>query len=117
MEAGDAMNTTQIKGRAHIHVEQRLAPKDMDIPRYGAVAFNLVEVEPLFEQWKAHLALPEKYTIVGVFFDLLSQHWIIALEGDDIPLPDENNMAPMFIATFQQMKDDKIAIVDLRLIE
>ncbi len=112
------MTTQQqkIKGRARIYLDKQYVPKDIEPPRYGATGYGAMEIEEYLDKFKDHLQLPEKYNIIGVFFDVPYYSWCIVVESDDIPLPPRDEIIPMMSVCYEYIGDGKSRIVDLMLI-
>ncbi len=106
----------KIKGRARIYLDRQYAPKGIEIPRFGIMCYGAMEVEEYFDKFSAHLQLPEKYTIVGIFFDVPYNSWCVVVESDDIPLPPKDEIIPILMPLYEY-RNGKVSIVDLKLLK
>ncbi len=87
--------TTQVKGRARLYVTKEIAPPEVIIPTTGEISWGTIPVPDLFERWHSYLLLPEHYTLLGVYFDVLYYRWLLIVESNEIPLPKQDQMLPI----------------------
>ncbi len=108
----------QVKGRASIQVTDSLVkalPLKIEKPKAGEIQWGIVEVQELFDTWQSFLLLPEGYTIMGVFFDVLRYMWVIVVESEAIPLPKEGEIIPVLMPAYERTEDGKVRLVDMKI--
>lgn len=88
-----------IKGRAFIHATKDVAPDGAEIPVGAPIIYNLVALEDQLDLWKRYFLLPDEYSVVGIYFDVIYQMWAIIVESEKIPLPPQGQMIPRLKTT------------------
>jgi hypothetical protein len=108
-----------VKGRGRLLLSPDTKPEDVSYPVAGRTVYRVADCKEYFEAWKSFLQLPDTYAIVGVYFDITLQEWMIILESDEIPLPEPNRMIPDIDATYERIVDGKarrVRLVDLKVV-
>lgn len=106
------------KGCARILVSDdlvRLAEMKIEKPKAGEVKWGMLEVKELFDTWQSFLLLPDEYTIIGSFFDIVQYGWTVIVESETLPLPKEGEMLPLLMPTYQRTEDGKVSILHLQV--
>jgi hypothetical protein len=103
------------KGYGRINVDMHHAPHGAKIPVSGQIAWGAMEISGLVDTFQAHLQLPIEYTIVGVYFDIAFRHWVVVVQNDTLPLPEEGAMIPLLMPVYNRAEDGKETLVDLKL--
>lgn len=103
------------KGQGRISVSPGVEPEGVQIPRFGQVAFDLIEVKPMFDLWQSRLLLPDGYSIVAVYFDIMRKLWVLAVESEGIPLTPSGEMVPELMPGYQYADDGKIKLTDIKI--
>src|ERR1019366_3511875 len=110
MDGGNVrMIKPQIKGRARLHVSEDIAPYGLRIPPVGEITWDTVHVPEFFELWHTSLLLPEHYTLLGVYFDVLYYQWLLIVESDTIPLPKLGEMLPLIMPVYSRSAEGKVS--------
>ncbi len=105
-----------IKGRACIRLSDdivQLAPVKVEKPTAGETVYSVMEVKGLFDLFHSFLLLPEGYTVIGVYFDVVFYMWSIIVESDAIALPPPNEMIPTIWPSYQRTEDGKVRLLGL----
>jgi hypothetical protein len=109
---------SEVKGRARLLIDHQImdqSPIKIEMPKYGQISWNLMEVKELFDLFKSFLLLPEQYEIIGVYFDTTRYVWSLLLEGEDIPLPERGMELPLAVSTYY-VENGKVSIHELKFI-
>ncbi len=110
--------TTEVKGRARLNVSDdlvKLASVKIEKPKSGEIIWDAMEAKGLFDTFQSLLLLPDKYTIIGVFFDLSFYQWVVIVESYALPLPEKGSMLPMLIPKYQRTEDGKVSIIEIQV--
>ncbi len=102
-----------MKGRARIVVTDdlvQLSGVKIEKPLAGRVAWDWMEVRELFDLWNSFLLLPDGYTIIGAFFDIVYHQWTIIVESDTLPIPPQDEMLPVLWPWYERTADGKVRV-------
>jgi len=114
--SSDTHVQTATKGHARIYVPFNIVPAGIEPPNSGLVGLEGVLAENFQDKWHEYLRLPERYAVVGVFFDVIRNNWVIIVESDAIPLPSLGELLPVMEGTYQRTEDGRVHLTDFKLI-
>src|SRR5258708_26650135 len=107
------MGEGPIKGHGRILVTDdvvKLSGVEIKKPLAGRVAWDWMEVKELFDTFQSFLLLPEGYTIIGVFFDIVYRQWTIIVESAMLPITPPHEMLRVLYPMYQRTEDGKWSI-------
>ena|SRR5258708_2591397 len=110
-----------IKGRARINVTDdliQLCKIEIQKPKAGETTWGIVEVQGLFDTFGSFLLLPEGYTIIGIFFDIVYHQWTVIVESDTLPATPQGEILRLLMPTYQRTDEGLVrSLVNMRLID
>lgn len=98
---------TPQKGRARMQVSRTIKPACVEEPQTGTLVHGSLAINTYFEQWHEFLMLPKDYEVVGVYWDVWYQRWLLIIEHESFPIPEENELLPELDVHYSTSWDEK----------